>query len=115
MSTTLNQLQDDIDNLFLKIFNSIRSHDGSVPQDESIALAIEQYGVTLSTIDNLVGSDRSVQDQESEIQQLLDERAQLIASIQSLESSLKEIDEKCDKELCCILNSSCTDVKQLGR
>jgi seryl-tRNA synthetase len=115
MTTTLTQLQDNIDHLFLKIFDSIRSHDGSVPQEESMALVIEQYRLTLSSVDTLVGSTRSVKEQESEIQELLDKRSQLIESIKSLESDLQAIDSKCDKELYDVLNLSCSDVKKLGR
>ena len=115
MASSIDDVQENIDTLFRLIFDSVRSHDGSIPQEQSLENVLEQYRRAQLSIDNLSGNGRSVESQEAEIKELLQSRSELISSIKNLENDLKVIDEQCDRELDEMLHMSSADVKELGR
>jgi predicted nucleic acid-binding Zn-ribbon protein len=104
---SLEDVQDGIDSLVLAFFESVRGHNNNNNNSSSSGVTIEhlyeQYQKTIDLADQLIGGNRTAQEQVNEIESLQAEISEVKGSISSLEEKLQDIDNRCTSELKAIL------------
>jgi hypothetical protein len=100
----LEDVQDGVDSLVLAFFDSVRGHSKDKSSSgASIEHLQEQYQKTMDLIDQLLGGNRTAQEQLNEIEALQSQISEVKGSLSSFEEKLQEIDNQCTSELKSIL------------
>ena len=98
--TTITQLQNAVDKLLLETFEVVRGHSDTseIPFQKAIKLQVA-YDEALKSVDELLGINKTKQEQEAYLQRAANEYEQLKQEVVALESKLRNVAGQVDAEL----------------
>lgn len=92
-------VEEQVDKLVLSIFEAMRCQPGTAVVDDVTNGIVETYNHTFKCIDNLLGMEKTKQQQETLIAKLSKEYAAKRESVLELESELLKLNSEADTKL----------------
>lgn len=105
-------IQENLDSLLRTLFEAVRASNSLNMDYNENAKVVEQYQIILESIDNLPGLNRSVAEQENEIEELTAKIGHAKEDIKDLEKTLIDADNRCTQELEFILGTISPNVRK---
>lgn len=104
--SSIDAIQDRIESLTESLFEAVRNYGEQNPgTKEKMSASIKtEYKTAIHEIDNLCGADRSLAEQESELNELSAIHSQLKSNILNLQEKLLTLNVASSSELSSILN-----------
>lgn len=105
-SSSIDPIQDRIESLTVSLFEAVRNYGDKNPdtKEKMTASIKNEYKAAIREIDNLCGADRSLAEQESELNELSATHSQLKTNILLLQEKLHSLNDASSSELASILN-----------
>lgn len=104
-SSSIDAIQDRVESLTASLFEAVRNYGEKNPdtREKMTASIKNEYKAAIHEIDNLCGADRSLAEQESELNELSAKHFQLKTNILQLQEKLRTLNDTCSGELAVIL------------
>ena len=104
--SSIERIQDKVESLTVLIFEAVRNYADKDPlTKETMSASIKsEYKAAIIEIEGMSGAGRSINDQESELNELSAKHSQLKNEILQIQQKLQSLNDACSSELTEILN-----------
>ena len=98
--TSIDRVQDAVDKLVLELFEVVRGHSDTTetPEDKAAKLT-KAYTEALASVDDLLGIEKSKEEQEAYLEQASKEYEELKGQVLALEKNVRTLGGQVDQEL----------------